>query len=221
LPIDAVANGSADDVPVMVGSTKDEWKLFTAMPGFEANFDDATLEGLLGMRISDPGKVIDAYRQARESRGEASDANALFAAIETDRIFRMPGIRLAETLAARDRKAYQYLFTWDSPWGDGELGSPHAIDIGFVFGTHEFSEDSGDFFGRGARADALAGHVQDAWLAFAADGDPSTAALGEWAPYDSQRRTTALLGDPVALANDPYAAERAVWDEVDAQLGGL
>jgi para-nitrobenzyl esterase len=221
LPIDAVANGSADGVPVMVGSTRDEWKLFTAMPGFTVNFDDATLEAMLAARISDPAKVIQTYRQARDSRGEASDANALFAAIETDRIFRIPGIRLAETLAARDMNAFQYLFTWESPWGDGELGSPHAIDIGFVFGTHEFSPDSGDFFGKGERADTLAGHVQDAWLAFAADGNPSTEGLGEWATYDEQDRATALFGDPVALANDPFAAERGVWDEVDAQLGGL
>ncbi|MGD8416408.1 MAG: carboxylesterase/lipase family protein [Pseudomonadales bacterium] len=221
LPIDAIAGGAADGVPVMVGATRDEWKLFTAMPGFAGELDDAALESVLSTRTSAPARVIDAYRQARLSRGEPDDANALYAAIETDRIFRLPAIRLAETLAARDQNAFQYLFTWESPWGDGALGSPHAIDIGFVFATHEFSPDSGDFFGRGTAADALAGHVQDAWLAFAADGDPRGGGLEDWAPYDTERRATALFGNPVNVAEDPFGEERAVWDEVDATLGSL
>ena len=33
LPIDAVKRGAADGIPVMVGATRDEWRLFTAMPG--------------------------------------------------------------------------------------------------------------------------------------------------------------------------------------------
>ncbi|MDE0371057.1 MAG: hypothetical protein OXI73_00715 [Rhodospirillales bacterium] len=62
--------------------------------------------------------MISAYRSAREARGEATDAAALFAAIETDPVFRIPAIRLGETLAARDQQSFQYLFTWESPWED-------------------------------------------------------------------------------------------------------
>jgi para-nitrobenzyl esterase len=221
LPIRAIEQGAADGIPVLVGATRDEWKLFTAMPGFEVAHDDASLCAFLEARIDDPGRVIEAYRSARAARGEASDAGALFAAIETDRVFRIPAIRLAETLAARNENAFEYLFTWESPWDDGALGSPHAIDIGFVFGTHGFSDGSAEFFGTGDRADALAGQVQDAWLAFARDGDPRTEALADWQPYDADRRVTALLGDPVQTADDPYGEERAVWDTVTASVGGL
>ena len=221
MPIDRIRAGAADDVPVLVGATRDEWKLFTSMPGFEVALDDATLAGALSTHIEEPEKVIDAYRAARDARGEASDANTLFAAIETDRIFRMPAIELGEALAERGASAFQYLFTWESPWGDGTLGSPHAIDIGFVFGTHGFSEGAAEFFGAGEQADTLAGHVQDAWLSFAATGDPRTDALAGWQPYDAEHRSTALFGDPVSVAHDPYGAERIVWDSVNASLGGL
>ncbi|MEJ2087119.1 MAG: carboxylesterase family protein, partial [Gammaproteobacteria bacterium] len=221
LPIKAVEAGAADGIPVMVGATRDEWRLFGALPGMEANHDDASLEAFLGQRVSDPRRVMDAYRTAREGRGEASDANALFAAIETDRVFRIPAIRLAEALAARDQTAFEYLFTWASPWDDGVLGSPHAIDLGFVFGTHASSKESAGFFGSGELADTLAARVQDAWLKFAADGDPRTAELLDWQPYDASRRATALLGDPLTVAEDPYGEERAVWDDVEAALGGL
>ncbi len=221
LPINGVANGSADGIPVMVGATRDEWRLFTSMEGFEVNLDDAMLEGALGMRIDEPAKVIAAYKEARSARGQDAAPNDLFAAIETDRIFRIPAIRLAETLAERGQSAYQYLFTWDSPWGDGSLGSPHAIDIGFVFGTHEFSEGSGEFFGQGSDADTLAEQVQDAWLAFASDGNPRTDALSDWQAYSQDTRSTALFGQPVEVASDPFGPEREIWNEVEAQVGAL
>ena len=221
LPLDAVAAGSADGISVMVGAARDEWRLFTAMPGFPAPDDDAALRQFLAGRIDDPDPVISAYRSAREGRGEAADAAALFAAIETDRVFRIPAIRLGETLAAREQESFQYLFTWESPWEDGRLGSPHAIDIGFVFGTHALNAGSAAFFGSGDAADTLAGHVQDAWLAFAADGDPRTDPLKDWQPYAPDTRATALFGEAVSVATDPWGEERAVWDQVDARIGGL
>ena len=221
LPLDSVRDGSADGIDLMVGATRDEWRLFLSMSGFEVRFDDATLEQALAARIDHPRRVIGAYRSAREARGDATDANALFAAIETDRIFRMPAIRLAEAVAERGGKPFQYLFTWESPWGDGSLGSPHAIDLGFVFGTHGISAGSAEFFGSGEEADALTEAVQDAWLKFATDGDPRTEALADWQPYDCDARSTALFGSPVSVASDPYGEERAAWNAVESRIGSL
>lgn len=222
LPIDAVRNGAADGVAVLAGATRDEWRLFTAMPGFDlAAFDEAALAALLKSRIDRPDLVVERYRSSREGRGEAADPASLFAAIETDRVFRVPAIRLTEALAERGQSAYQYLFTWTSPWADGRLGSPHAIDIGFVFGTHAQTAGSAEFFGSGADADALADAVQDAWLGFAAEGDPRTPALADWRPYDTGRRSTALFGNPPGVVDDPFGEERAVWDEVEGREGSL
>ena len=221
LPLESVREGSADGIDVMVGATRDEWRLFLSMPGFEVQFDDASLVQALGARMDDPGSIVAAYRSVREARGDIADPNALFAAIESDRIFRIPAIRLAEAIAERGRQAYQYLFTWESPWGDGGLGSPHAVDLGFVFDTRECIEGSDEFFGRGPEADALTGAVQDAWLKFATDGDPRTDALIAWQPYDRESRSTALFGNPVAVESDPYGEEREIWETVTAQIGTL
>ena len=135
--------------------------------------------------------------------------------------FSHTGIRLAEALETRGQRAYQYLFEWESPWDGGALGSPHAIDIGFVFGTHASADGSAEFFGSGAAADRLAARVQEAWLAFASSGDPRTDALQDWRPYDVATRATAIFDDPVAIANDPYGAERAIWDETGAEVGTI
>ena len=220
MPLERVKAGSADGIPLLVGATRDEWRLFTTMGGFPVEFDGKLLETVLSARISDPAKVISAYREARVARGQGVTHLDLFAAIETDRVFRVPGIRLSEAMAERGQDAFQFLFTWESPWGDGALGSPHGIDIGFVFGNHSFSESSSQFFGRGPEADKLAHLVQDAWLGFAHRGVPSGAIRG-WDPYRTDGRLTAKLGESIEVESDPFSEGRAIWDTVDAQLGAL
>ena len=221
MPIDAVKQGAADGIPVLVGATRDEIALDTAMPGLEPIADDATLEQLIAPRIGDPSRVIEAYREVRAARGDKIDASSLFVAIETDRYFRIPGIQLAEAIAARDGEAYQYLFTWQSPWEGGRLGSPHCVDLGFVFGTYEYSEGSADFFGRGESAEILAAIVQDAWLQFASEGNPVTDSLKGWTAYDRSDRSTAIFGDPVSVENDPLGQEREIWNSVVAEIGAM
>jgi len=221
MPINKVKSGSADDVRLLVGATRDEWRLFTSMAGlFLSDFDEDLLQTVLSTRISDPANVINSYKEIRSARGQGVAPADLFAAIETDRVFRLPGVHLSEVIASRGLETYQYLFTWESPWGDGTLGSPHGIDIGFVFGTHTFSESSSQFFGHGSEADALAASVQDAWLAFAHTGTPSINGE-EWPAYDLTQRSTVLLGKVIETDSDPFGAEREVWTEVDAQIGAL
>ena len=55
----------------------------------------------------------------------------------------------------------------------GMLGACHALELGFVFGTHG-EPGMADFSGSGPAADALSERMMDAWLAFAKSGDPST-----------------------------------------------
>jgi para-nitrobenzyl esterase len=126
----------------------------------------------------------------------------------------MPAIVLAETQIRRGTPAYSYLFTWTSPAMDGKLGSCHALELGFVFGTYEEN-----FSGTGPEADALSGNMQDTWVAFARTGDPSCENLGKWPAY-GERRETMLLGRESALVEAPYEEERRAWDAIpDASAG--
>src|SRR5205823_1764321 len=113
----------------------------------------------------------------------------VWSALGTDRIFRVPAIRLAEAQAAHNGDVFSYLFTWPSPMMDGALGSCHALEIPFVFGT--LSEPPTDaFVGDGPEARDLAANMQDAWLSFARSGRPAAPGLPEWPAYGSERRAT-------------------------------
>ena len=122
----------------------------------------------------------------------------------TDRIFRAPGLKLAETQRAHDARVYSYLFSWKSPLMGGRLGACHALELGFVFGTHKAMQQ---FNGGGPEADALGLAMQDAWVAFARSGDPSTAKL-RWPAYDEGRRATMVFDATSGVQDAPYEAER-------------
>lgn len=212
LPLAAVRNGAADGTPVLVGTQRDEWRGFTRANPLTANLDEDGLLQEVAKNVQGAQTLVDGYRRIRGGRGAAADPVSLFAAIETDRKMRMPAIQLAEALAERGQAAYHYIFTGESPWDGGALGSPHAIIIGFVFGTHAFSDESAAFFGRGDAADALSNHLQDAIAALAATGCPCTEALAGWQAYDGTTRSTAIFGHPVAVAAAPYEEERLLWE---------
>ena len=136
-------------------------------------------------------------------------------AIQTDRIFRIPALRLLEQQQKHNANVYNYLFDWASPAAGGAMGSPHAIELAYVFGTHT-KGGAKAFYGEGPKAVDLATMTMTAWAAFAHEAQPG------WQAYETTNRATALLGDSFRQANKPYEAERLAWDGIpDAYLGSL
>ena len=210
LPIDAIADGSAAGIPVMVGTTLQEYKLFSLMDQRLPTLDEDRLLRRCQRLVpaEHAPKLIESYRKALPKSDVAATPAELFTAIQTDRIFRIPAIRLAEA-QRRYQPAYVYLFTWPSPFMDGILGACHALELGFLFGTLEETFSGSKLPG----AEALAKNMQDAWLSFAGTGNPSCEGLGKWPPYGDSRETM-LLGRECALVAAPYDEERRAWESI-------
>ena len=208
-PIEAIKQGSADNIPVLVGSNLEEWKAFSATDQELPKLDEAGLVRRCQNFIPAEyvGGLIEAYRKARAKRGAPASPAELFTAIQTDRTFRMPCIRLVEA-QSHHQPTYNYLFTWKSPILGGILGACHALDIGFVFGTYNDS-----FGGSGPAADRLSRNIQDAWISFARTGNPSCESAGTWPPY-GERRVTMILGEECHTEEAPYEEERCAWDSI-------
>jgi para-nitrobenzyl esterase len=219
--IEMVAQGSAAGVAVMVGSNLEEWKLFSAMDPTAQKLDRASLAARMSRRLTADfaGSVIATYESARAAAGAAISPPELYSAIETDRVFRMPGVRLAEIHARSERRVYNYLFTWRSPAMGGALGSCHALELGFVFGTNHLAGIR-SLAGDGPAAEKLASEMQDAWLAFAHHGDPSCASLGAWPGYSEVCRATMLFGEISRVAYAPFEEERRAWEGVPSGILG-
>ncbi len=110
-PLDAIRAGGAHGVDVLVGTNRDEWNLFRLMDPSGESLDEAGALKRLSARVAEPERnaqrVYESYRKALEERGRANtDPIEVFTAIETDRVFRIPAIRLAEAQRAHTDRVY-------------------------------------------------------------------------------------------------------------------
>jgi para-nitrobenzyl esterase len=217
-PLEAIAEGAASGVALIVGTNRDEWKLFSlADPKLKA-LDEARLVRRLERAL--PGRdaqgcsyaerALEVYRRAR-SAGEEVSPLALWNAIEGDRVFRIPAVRLADAQSAHAADVYSYLFTWESPVLGGALGACHGLDVPFVFGTAMLPALR-PFVGEGPEVAELCARIQGAWIAFAQSGSPCHAALPDWPRYDPALRPTLLLGRECCLAKAPGDEELEFWE---------
>ncbi len=176
-PEDAVAAGSAADVDLLIGTTRDETSFFTLGSPRFAQLDEAGLRKWATVLFADAdtaGEVVERVRLCRAGRGEPVTPQHLWTAVSTEFLFRWPTIRLADAhrqAAAPGTGTYCYLFTWETPAFGGVLGSCHALEIPFVFGTVHHPGVQ-PFSGTGDGAFALSAAMRRAWVAFARSGSP-------------------------------------------------
>ena len=134
---------------------------------------------------------------------------AVFEAMSTDMVFRLPAIALLDAQSSH-APTFGYEFHVESSAFGGTLGAAHAVEIPFVF---ENLDAGGASFFTGEPTDdmrTLATAMADAWVHFARDGAPSSAGLPAWPEYGDARRTM-LLDTVSRVEDDPAAAVRDAW----------
>jgi para-nitrobenzyl esterase len=206
-PLNAVEQGAAADVPMLIGTNQDEWRLFGLLDPVFAATSEAELESAMKTLCPvDPGLALHTYRQRM---GEVTPAQVLAGAM-TDSAFRIPSIRLAEAQHRAGGTAWMYLFTRATMQLDGQLGSCHGLEIPYVFNT--LDKGSAPFFVGENPPVALARDMNAVWAAFARSGDPAHSALGAWPPYEPGSRSTMILDVESHLEDNPLGQERDLWE---------
>ncbi|MBY8882060.1 carboxylesterase/lipase family protein [Actinacidiphila acidipaludis] len=199
----AMAAATDPEVPLLVGSTTEEYRLFTVPTGAVDAVGEARLRQVAAVYGLDPDTALPVYAAARPGAGPGD----LISALLTDWFFRIPAVRLAESV----RRAHVYEFGWRSSAYEGKLGACHGSELPFVFDNLGIS-GAGTLLGPAPAPQALADAMHGAWVAFATTGDPG------WPAYTAERRATLHFGGPdpavPRLVDDPLPAERALWDGV-------
>ena len=190
-PRDRVAAGI--DVDLLVGTTGCELEPYTAVmrelpPEAVGGVVQHLVRPIIGREPDDMTKLVEAY---------GND----YAAVLSDAAMAVPVVRL---LDAHRGRAFSYVFAWESP----VVGSAHATDLPFTFGTFDV-DGWRDFVGYDADAEALSARMRKAWADFARTGDPG---WPTWGP-DRQAmvfdRTDAVRTHPSA-ANLHLHPEREI-----------
>ncbi|WP_039798721.1 carboxylesterase/lipase family protein [Nocardia araoensis] len=197
-PWAALADGAARDIDLLVGHTRDEYRLFDNWFGSEVTDEQVT--AALD-RLAPAPHGSDGYRAAYAD----ATAGELYEVVNSDWLFRMPCLHLADARHAGNGHAWVYELSWSY---HPEQGASHSLDFLLVFGTLDLDEVRGHpAAGPSAAAEAIrvSRHMRTDWLNFATTGDPG------WAPYDPHTRSTRVYSaEPVTR---PYPEERSrrIW----------
>lgn len=220
-PLAAVRSGAAARIPLLIGTNRDEVKLFTAIQQREP-LSDAGLEAAVAAMFPGAGSEavragIGVFRESRRRRGLPAENLDILDAIASEGRFRVNSLRLALAQRAHQERTYVYLFTYASPARRGALGACHALEMPFVFGTLK-APGQERFAGTGPEVERLSENMMDAWIAFARTGDPSHAGIGTWEPYDGDRRATMVFDRESGLELDAYGEERQAAESLLAAV---
>ena len=207
LPLAAVEAGDARGVPLLVGTNRDENRLWSAFNPSHAALDDEKLLRRARVRLGEHAPIV-----ARRYRAGAPSPAHAWDAIETDRMFAAPAHRLARAQAPHASGTFVYRFDWSSPALEGALGACHALEIPFVFGTHR-DERLAPLVGSGAPVDVLSASMQSAWLAFARSGDPNAGGAAAWAAYGEADRPVQVFGPELRVERHPFEDREHLWDD--------
>ncbi|MBN1381256.1 MAG: carboxylesterase/lipase family protein [Deltaproteobacteria bacterium] len=218
-PLEAIRRGYAKDVELIIGTNRDEAKLYTALMPSGQNLDEGGLLKAVAKMLARydqdeaaAARMIDVYRQAREGKLPTDPQNILDA-MTTDSRFRIPALLLAEAQSQHQHHVFSYLFTYQSPALGGKLGACHGLEVPFVFG--KLGEKQRFIFpGRSPEIDTLSNNMLDAWTAFARTGNPSHDGLPAWPPFDLVQRRTMIFDLETRIDEDPFGAERKAWDGI-------
>ena len=181
-------------IPVLAGTTRDEWRAFDAALDEEVFTEQYVRER--AQALAGDGHNADAVVAAY--RADQNNLRDVASAIVTDYHFSAPTEQFVRAHAERGNAVFRYELQWPSPRAG--LGACHDTCLPLVFGNlHAAPALAGDDEAARHMADA----VQDLWLEFVRGGEP-------WEPLRRCRR-----GDDAARPRDrgrPRAPRRATRD---------
>ena len=191
-PVEALAGGSAAGIPLVIGTTTDEMRLFLDLSGEPLERDRCCtrVARTLGVDDANAEAIVTTY----ESALATTDTNEIWAAFFSDLQMQVPADAMRNAHIAHG-PTYSYLFSW--PAVNPQLGACHGIDIPFTFGN--FVTGWAEFVGADDAARSVGRAMRDAWTNVARSGDPG------WPPVP----TTKIFGREIALEADPLRSRLA------------
>ncbi|MFC7247125.1 carboxylesterase/lipase family protein [Catellatospora aurea] len=202
-PWQALAGGAGRDVELVVGHTRDEQRLLTALEGLLGQVTSEQAETAL--RVLAPGPDgANRYLDGFPSAGP----DELYELVNSDWLFRMPSLHLAQAQVAGGGRAHVYELTWSAPGMGGILGACHGLDVPLVFGNLASGQPAA-LIGEApsAEAEVLSAHMRAAWTAFAAHGDPG------WPAYDTAQRLVRIFDVQPTVTAYPEETSRLIWQD--------
>ena len=174
LPLDPIKNFEGSDINLLIGTTSDEYKLWSELEPYFLNLTNEQFTKRLS-KIFNKQAIPEIQLLYSDGRmGERSYKNEL-SSIMTDWTF---GIHVTELLERHKSKTFGYQFNIKSPLLNGRLGAYHSSELPYLFGSWE--NNFSDWCSQDAKI--ISEFLQISWTNFAKTGSPSSE-LFEWETY--------------------------------------
>jgi para-nitrobenzyl esterase len=195
-PWRALAGGAARDVDLLVGHTRDEYRLYVEC----SEVTDDRLSASLDRLAPSP----DGGRDYRAAYPEATPSQ-LYELVNADWLFRMPCLHLADAQCAGNGKAWTYELCWGF---NSDEDASHSLDFLLVLGTLDTDgvhNHPAAYPNAAAEAVSVSRDMRTDWVNFATNGDPG------WARYDPDTRLTRVYQAEATTQPYPEDASRRIW----------
>jgi para-nitrobenzyl esterase len=200
-PFDPHASSLSAGVPMIIGSTLNEFVTAINHPEFESMTEDQLNFRVNGLYGDKTLPVIAAFRK----RTPAASAFDLWSHIAAAGVRQSAIAQATAKTAPGQAPAYLYWFTWQTPVLSGRPRAFHCAEIAFVFDNTDRCDA---MTGGGADARALAGIMSDAWIQFARSGDPNHPGMPHWEAFTPARNQTMVFDNRCVLVHNIDAEEQ-------------
>ncbi|OPC77833.1 carboxylesterase [Embleya scabrispora] len=204
-PWQALAGGRANGIELLVGHTRDEFRLFSVMTGRLGTYTEDETRTALDLFAPTPDGP-DAYRRAHPT----ATPEELLELVYSDALFRMPSLHLAQANRAAGGTSFLFELRLAAPAGGGLLGACHSLDVPLAFGTLD-SPAGRHFFGDRPTAEisTVSRELRRAWTRFVTTGNPG------WPGHEADRGLTRVLDVDSTTVPYPEAVSRRIWEGHD------
>jgi para-nitrobenzyl esterase len=200
-PFEPDAPGISKNVPMMIGTVKDETTAISEPDPMLFTMTDAELRKRIAPMIGE-GNVQKTLTDLRAAYPFARPSDLYFTISTWVLMRRRAIIQTERKLAQMSAPAYMYLLAWETPADGGTWKAPHGLDLPLVFDN---VAGSPAMLGTGGQPQRVAAAMSSAWISFARTGNPG------WPPYDTGKRQTMVFDASSSVVPDPEGAVRQIF----------
>lgn len=213
-PEEVLAEGYAREIPMIIGTTKDESLLFTYFDPVWKQADEAIVKKMFELTYGAHWPGISEHIV-----GDRKLTKELYEELFSEYVFTIPAVSFNEAQSNHGAQTWMYRFDYESDVLDGQLKAYHALEIPFVWNTVHHPE-SVKMTGDDDQRYQLADKMHESWIAFAHHGDPNNEEIPYWPPYNLDQRSVFLFGKKYKVSEDPHKNSRETWQKFWKSING-
>ena len=203
LPHDIVTTAAGSPLPFVVGTNRDENRLWAALDPAQNQLGEDHWDDLCTQTFGEhAAHAKNTYKRIRPNEVPWQ----LISSIHTDTAFRQRAQRISEQRVAANNKTWMYWFTWPTPVLDGIVGSCHGLDIPFAFDNLSIPGTDG-LTGEGPERAAIATRFAGEIVQFARTSAPT------WPAFDIDDRQTLEICAEMNVLKDPESEIRVLFKD--------